>query len=183
MTPFSRASSLSSKLELGEDVAEHVERDVDGLAEDARRVVRELDRGRGVDLAADVLDVLGDPARGAAARALEGHVLDEVREAVLGLALVARPRPDPDAERRRLDVRHALGHDRQAVRERRDLELEVGLADEMLVHAALSVTTRARSRMKRSTAAWSFARRAKRSGRSISSARCGGSSGRTPVAR
>ena len=96
-------------------------------------------------------------------RALERHVLDEVREAVLVGALVARARSDPDAERRGRDVRHRLGGDGEAVGEARD----VGSADrrsrEMPVHAAAPRMARARSRMKLSTAAWSFGSTVKRS--------------------
>ena len=58
-----------------------------------------LDAGRGVDLAADILDLLGDLAGGAARRALEGHVLEQVRDAVLVVALVSRAGLDPDPER------------------------------------------------------------------------------------
>jgi hypothetical protein len=90
----------------GEDVAEDVEGDVRVLREHPRRVARPFVVGRGVDLAADVLDVLGDAAGGAARRALEGHVLDEVGQAVLVGLLVARARADPDAQRRGGDLRH-----------------------------------------------------------------------------
>ena len=117
MTPFSRASSPSSKTEFGEDVAEHVEGEVDILAEHARRVVGEFGRGRGVDLAADILDVLGDLARRAAARALEGHVLDEMREAVLvGRARGASRPPTQTPSVAVATCGMRLGHDREAVR-------------------------------------------------------------------
>ena len=78
-------------------------------------------------------------------------MLDQVRQAVLVRLLVPRAGADPDAERRGGDLRHAFGGDHQAVGEGGDVDPL--LADEMLVHAAAPLTARARSRMKRSTAA------------------------------
>jgi hypothetical protein len=73
---------------IDEDVAEHVESDIHVLAEDAGGVARVFDARRGVDVAAHILDVFGDLARGAAGRALERHVLDEMRQAVFMGTLV-----------------------------------------------------------------------------------------------
>ena len=56
-------------------------------------------RGVGVDIAADRLDLLGDLARAAPRRALEGHVLEHVRHAVDVGRLVARAGIDPYAHR------------------------------------------------------------------------------------
>ena len=46
--------------------------------------------------------------------ALERHVLEQMRDAVLVRPLVAAAGPDPDAERGGLQMRHAVGDDRQA---------------------------------------------------------------------
>ena len=46
--------------------------------------------GRGVEIAADILDQLADLARRAAARALEHHMLEQMRDAVERRRLVAR---------------------------------------------------------------------------------------------
>ena len=47
-------------------------------------------------------------------RALEGHMLQEMRKAVLAGALVARAGADPDAERGGLEMRHGVGDDAQS---------------------------------------------------------------------
>ena len=47
--------------------------------------------------------------------ALEGHVLEHVRDAVLGLGLAARAGLDPDAERGAFEVRHVVGQNGHAV--------------------------------------------------------------------
>ena len=69
---------------------------------------------RSVEIAAGRLDLLGDGARAAPPRALEGHVLEKVRKAMLACALVARAGPDPDAERGGLKMRHGVGDDAQS---------------------------------------------------------------------
>ena len=51
-------------------------------------------------------------------RALEEHVLDEVRDAAFGVGLVARPARQPDADRHRTHVRHRLGDQPQSRRQR-----------------------------------------------------------------
>jgi hypothetical protein len=56
-------------------------------------------------------DVVGVAARGA----LEQHVLEEVRRALVLGGLVARARAQPHAERDRRAVRHALVEQREAV--------------------------------------------------------------------
>ena len=62
-------------------VAHHVERRLDVAVGDARVDDRVLARGRGVQLAAEPVEDLGDLERAVAARALEEQVLDEVRDA------------------------------------------------------------------------------------------------------
>ena len=97
-----------------EDVAEDVERQRDVVLEHARIVRGGLDAGRGVDFTPDRLDLLGDLGRGTRRGALEGHVLEEVREAVLVVAFRARAGADPDAERRALQMVHLVRDDPEA---------------------------------------------------------------------
>ena len=68
-------------------------------------------------MAADRLDLLGDGAGGAPLRALEGHVLEEMRDAVDLGRLVPRPDLDPEAERHGFDRVDAVGDDAQPVRQ------------------------------------------------------------------
>ena len=72
--------------------------------------------GIGVDVAADVLDLLGDRLRAARRRALEGHVLEEMGDAVLLGALVPAAGGQEHPDRRRVQPRHRLDGDPEAVR-------------------------------------------------------------------
>ncbi len=83
----------------------------------ARIIGRGLDRGRGIEVAADRLDFLGDLARGAALGALERHVFEQMRNAVLVAVLVAAAGADPDAERGGFQMRHGVRHDGQTGRQ------------------------------------------------------------------
>ena len=93
---------------IGEDVRQHVEGERHVGAQDARVIGRALDAGRRIEIAADRFDLFGDLARGALLRALEGHVLEEMRDAVLVWAFVPAARADPNAERSALQVRHRV---------------------------------------------------------------------------
>ena len=84
---------------VGEDVADHVEREPDVAADHLGEIAGPLDAGLRVEVAADVLDRLGDIARAPPPRPLERHVLEQMRQAVLGDALVARARGDENADR------------------------------------------------------------------------------------
>ncbi len=101
---------------VAENVGEHVERERHVGFEHARVIGRRFDRGRGVEVAADRLDLLRDLPRGAALRALERHVLEKMRDAVFLLLLVAAAGADPDAERGGLEMRHGVGHHRETGR-------------------------------------------------------------------
>ena len=70
-----------------------------------------------VELAADRIDLLRDLLRRSARRALEQHVLDEMRDAALGVAFVARAAHQPHADRHRSHVRHRLGDEPQSGRQ------------------------------------------------------------------
>ena len=104
-------------------VAEHVEQHVEGgvapLAGAADVVARVLLRGEGVELAADPVDQGRQVARGRAAlRALEEHVLGEVRDAAILGALVARAGREHDETGDRLGVRERGGEHAELVGER-----------------------------------------------------------------
>ena len=71
------------ELAVGQNVADDVERQPDVVAHHPREISRPLDSGFCVEVAADVLDRLGDLARASPARAFERHVLEEVRQPVL----------------------------------------------------------------------------------------------------
>jgi hypothetical protein len=99
---------------LRQDVGQHVDGERHVRPEHAREIGRGLEARRRVDVAADRLDLLGDLPRRAAFGALERHVLEKVRNAVLLGLLVAAAGADPDANRGGLQVRHGVGHDGQA---------------------------------------------------------------------
>ena len=84
-----------------QDVGEHVEPERDVGLEHARVIGRHLDPGAGIEVAADRLDFLGDLAGGAPRRALERHVLEKMRNAVLvgAFAAAAAGRPRRRAKR------------------------------------------------------------------------------------
>ena len=96
------------------------ERRADHLAHDRKRDLevvggdtgveeRVLARGRRVQLRAEAVEDLGDLECAVARRALEEEVLDEVRDAGLRIALVARPGVDPVADRDRARLLESLG--------------------------------------------------------------------------
>ena len=97
-----------------QDVGQDIERQRHVVLEDAGVVGGGFDAGRGVHLAADRLDLLGDVERRARLRALERHVLEQMRQAVLVLLLGARAGADPDAEGGALELVHRMGDDREA---------------------------------------------------------------------
>src|SRR6185312_7085479 len=154
---------------VGEEVADHVERESGVAPQNPSEVARPLDPGLRVEVAPDILDRLRDLAGASPAGALERHVLDEMREPVLVRALVAGSRGDEDPDRRRLHMGAGLGDDRQPR----------GKVCDLSAHAA----ARAVWRTKSATARRSLGRTAIFSLRSIRSLRRSGSGGLTPVAR
>ena len=104
---------ISSRIEggFGENVGKHVERQRHVGLEHARIIGGALGAGRGIEIAAHGLDLLGDLPGGASPRALERHVFEEMRNAVLVAPFVAAAGIDPHAERGRLEMRHRVGHD------------------------------------------------------------------------
>src|SRR5205823_11075058 len=105
--------------------------------------------------------------------ALERHVFEEMRNAVLVRPLVAAARADPHPERSALQMRHRVGDDGQAGRKSRDVHAHA---------AAPSRAARLAARMNFSTAPWSFGNTVTRSSRVSRSASQSGSTGRVPQA-
>ncbi len=173
MTCCSRASSSSSKRESRRMSVRMSIASGTSFLHDARVVGGGSTLVDAFQLAADVLDLLGDLPGAAPARALEGHVLEEMCDAVLALGLVTRPGLDPDAERRAFQRRHGFGGDRQPVGKTRDLDAHA---------AAPRRTARLRSRMYAWSASRSLGRTSNRSPFVIRSAWLGGRGGSVPQA-
>jgi hypothetical protein len=103
-------------------VEEHVGEDVEGgvarLRAAADVVAGELLAGEGVELAADRVDLRGDrPCGRPPLRALEEHVLGEVRDALRLGRLVARARGEHDEARDRPNLGEGRADDADAVAE------------------------------------------------------------------
>ena len=125
---------LALRVEVGEGrredhVRHHVDRGLQVLVGDARVDDRVLAGGGRVQLAAERVEDLGDLLRAVRARALEEQVLDEVRDAGLRVALVARAGADPEPERDGAHLREALRDDAFA-------RVELG-HDVLLSHAVI----------------------------------------------
>ena len=100
-----------------EHVRHDVERGLQAHVRDARVDDGRLARSGGVQLAAELVEELGDLLRRVPRRALEEQVLDEVGHARARVRLVPRARSHPEPERDRADARDALGDDSLAGRE------------------------------------------------------------------
>ena len=92
-------------------VGHHLERRLEVVVGDACVDDGVLPGGRGVQLGAHGVEGLRDLLRVEPPRALEQHVLDEVRDAGAVGTLVAGADVDPEAERDGAHARHALGDD------------------------------------------------------------------------
>src|SRR5258705_548051 len=73
-----------------------------------------LGGGAGIEIAADRLDLFHDLARAAPRGALERHVFEQMRDAVLVRLLVAAADAGPDAKRCGFQMRHGVGNHREA---------------------------------------------------------------------
>jgi len=69
-----------------------------------------------------ILDRLGDLQGAAPCRALERHVFQKMRDAILLGPLMAATGGDPDADTGRFEARHVFGHDAQTVGKSVDLD-------------------------------------------------------------
>ena len=107
---------------VGQNVGQNIEREPRVGCQNMGVVGGLLDTRRGIEIAPCGLDLFRDRTGGAAARALERHVFEQVRQALLVMGFVAGARRDPDPERGRLDVGHPVGDDAQAGRQRGDLD-------------------------------------------------------------
>ena len=100
-------------------VLQDVADDVDGERQIGRQdlgvIGRLLAGGIGVEMAAHRLDLLGDGAGRAALGALEGHMLQQMGDAVDLRRLVARADIGPDAEGDGLDGFHPVAGDGESV--------------------------------------------------------------------
>jgi len=108
-----------AKNEIGDDV----KGDGQVLVEHFGVEAGEFLSGERIEHAADGVHRTGNLFGGAALRALEDHVLEEMGDAVLRGVLPARARANPDAHGDRTHMGHRLGQDNQAVRQ--DVLLDV----------------------------------------------------------
>ena len=99
---------------MGQDVADDVGPQRHVLLQHLYVISGLLTRRVGVDMAADILDLLGDRHRRALFGALERHMLEEMRGAVLAGVLVAGAGGDVGAERDGLDAVHPFADDGEA---------------------------------------------------------------------
>jgi hypothetical protein len=100
---------------VADQVREDLDRERQVLVEHLGVVAGVFLRRERVDLAADRIDLLRDLLGVARRRALEEHVLDEVRDAGVIGRLVARAARQPDADGDRPHVRHPLGGETDTV--------------------------------------------------------------------
>lgn len=99
---------------MAEDVADDVDTEGEILLQQLDVIGGLLARGVGVDVAADILDRLGDGGGTPALGALEGHVFEEMRDAVFRRRLVAGADAGIGAEGDGLHPVHPFGQDGQA---------------------------------------------------------------------
>ena len=107
---------------IGENVGQHVERQRHIGLHHPRIIGGGFGRGAGVEIAADRLDFLDDFARRAPRGALERHMFQQMRDAVLVGLFVAAADAGPDAERRGFQMRHGVGDDGKAGRKLGDID-------------------------------------------------------------
>jgi hypothetical protein len=91
------------------DVGQKLDGQRQVLVENLDVVARVLLGGERVELAANGIDRLRDVFRRSRVRALEEHVLDEMRDSAAFVRFVAGAAHEPHADRHRPDLRHRLG--------------------------------------------------------------------------
>ena len=117
-TFFSRSMSSGAKDGVRDQIGQDVGRERQVLVEHLDVVARVFLRRERVELTADRVHLLRDVLGRPRSRALEQHVLDEMRDAGSARRLVTRAAGQPHADRHRSHVRHRLGHETKTVRER-----------------------------------------------------------------
>ena len=114
-------------------VREHIERNRQVLIEHLGIEASHFLGRKGVEHSANrvhrLRDSFGCPPLGA----LEDHVLNEMREAVILRRFTARSRSQPDAHRDRTHVRHLLRDDYESVRQFRAFDITYRLAHSLIV--------------------------------------------------
>ena len=99
------------------EIRQHVERRRQVLVEDLDVVAGVFLGSERVEVSAERVDLLGDVFRRTRGRALEEHVLDEVRDAAMLDRFVPRSSREPHAHTHRPHVVHRLGDKTDPVRE------------------------------------------------------------------
>ena len=105
----------SVEMRLADEIGDQLDAEFEMFAEQPGLEGGLVARRIGVEIAADILDRLGDLARVAATGALEHHMLEQVGEAVGARLLVPRAAIGMQADRDRLDARHRIGGDGEAI--------------------------------------------------------------------
>ena len=100
-----------------DDIGNQIDGQFEILVKHMRVVAGVFLGGERVQFAADGVNRLRDLDRTAGRGGLEEQVLQEVRGAGNGRALIARTDVDPDADRRRTHRRHELGDDPETARQ------------------------------------------------------------------
>src|SRR6516225_7398292 len=160
---------------VGEDIGEHVKRERHVGLHHPRIISRGLGRCARIEITADRLDFFHDLSRTAVRGALECHVFEQMRNAVLVRLFIAASDPGPNSERRGFDVRHGVGHHGKA-------RIELGDFDTHPATPCFSLAARLTDLTNRSTSAWSFLAILICSGLVISPSSQVGNCGRTPQA-
>ena len=101
-----------------QDIGDDVGSQADVVFQDLGIVGRVFVRGVGVEVPAHRFDLLGNGARRAPFGPLEGHVFQDMGNAVDLGRLVARTDADPGAQRHRFNTRHGVAGNAQPVVER-----------------------------------------------------------------
>ncbi|MNI38799.1 hypothetical protein D3C73_929560 [compost metagenome] len=110
---FFAAQFFLVEFRLRQNVCKDIDRQRHMILEHARIIGCGFCRGRRIQLSPDILDLLGDVAGAAPCCSLEGHVLEQMGDAMLFFGLVARTRLDPHAECHAFQMWHAFGDDSQ----------------------------------------------------------------------
>src|SRR5216684_7372695 len=158
---------------IGENVGEHVKRQRHVGLHHPRIIGGGFGRGAGIEIAADRLDFLDDFARRAPRGALERHVFEQMRNAVLVGLFIAAADAGPDAEGGGFQMRHGIGNDSKAGRKLGDIDAHP---------ATPCFAARLTERTNRSTSSWSFFMTLMCSGLVIRPSSQAGNAGRTPQA-